>query len=121
MSGIALGATGGSQSKQNLLAVSSIDAAEAPRRDTASRVVTPLDDFEAALHRQQRFGVWATEKVERERAERRRWFDPLLDWCCCCLRPRSQWPPPEITKIGSEDEAQRAGERERRRERVTTE
>ena len=100
-----LSATGGSDSTQNLLAVSSTDAGETPRRDAVA-VVTPLDDFEAALHRQQRFGVWAANAIEREQAERRHWFDPLLEWFCCCLCPRSEWPPPEITKLGSADAAQ---------------
>ena len=61
-------------------------------------MVRPLD-IEAALDRQQRFGVWAADRVEKERAERRD--------CCCirvlnCLRfgrKGPAWPPPEIATI----------------------
>ncbi len=84
-----------------------ITAVEEPPRRDAAAMVNPLD-IGPALNRQQRFGVWASDKIEKDRAERKRntWrVRCLAVLACSCCRgrwpsPETKWPPPEITAVG---------------------
>eukprot|EP01046_Picozoa_sp_COSAG06_P012666 COSAG06_NODE_751_length_12582_cov_40.259072_3_plen_119_part_00 len=104
---LAGGTSGVSGSRQNLL-LSSADSEEdvASSAKDAVAVVRPLD-MEPAVYRQQVFGLWAADKLQMEKQERKK-NTPccinLFSFLCACCLGREQWPPPEISTAANDDD-----------------
>jgi hypothetical protein len=103
---LAGGTSGVSGSRQNLL-LSSADSEEEDAASSAEdAVVRPLD-MEPAVYRQQVFGLWAADKLQKEKQERKE-DTPccinLFSYLCACCLGREQWPPPEISTAGNDDD-----------------
>ena len=63
--------------------------------------------MEPAVYRQQVFGMWAADKLQKEKQERKE-DTPccinLFSYLCACCLGREQWPPPEISTAGNDDD-----------------
>lgn len=107
---LAGGTPGVSGSRQNLLLSSADSEEEEDAASTCSAedaaVVRPLD-MEPAVYRQQVFGLWAADKLQKEKQERKE-DTPccinLFSYLCACCLGREQWPPPEISTAGTDDD-----------------